>query len=71
MGEDGIQKDPEGFSETYTMGEGATPRESLHLGLNDLAKLPPGTVDPVYEAKARVLNDAVGSACFKLPARDT
>lgn len=30
-------------------------------GVNDVAAIPKGTIDPVYEAKARILNHAV---CF-------
>jgi hypothetical protein len=30
-------------------------------GVDDIAAIPKGTIDPVYEAKARVLNHAV---CF-------
>jgi hypothetical protein len=29
-------------------------------GIDDVAAIPKGTIDPVYEAKARVLNHAVG-----------
>jgi hypothetical protein len=29
-------------------------------GADEIAALPKGTIDPVYEAKARVLNHAVG-----------
>jgi hypothetical protein len=29
------------------------------LGVNDASVIPKGTIDPVYEAKARVLNHAV------------
>lgn len=29
--------------------------------VDDVATIPKGTIDPVYEAKARVLNHAVGS----------
>ena len=29
------------------------------VGLDDAAAIPKGTLDPVYEAKARVLNHAV------------
>ena len=41
------------------------PRESrlggdVAVGINDESTLPKGTIDPVYEAKARVLNRAVG-----------
>ena len=34
-------------------------RASVALGADDVAALPKGTIDPVYEAKARVLNRAV------------
>ena len=30
------------------------------VGINDVGTIPKGTIDPVYEAKARVLNRAVG-----------
>lgn len=33
-------------------------------GIDDLAAIPKGTIDPVYEAKARVLNHAVRSSSF-------
>ncbi len=36
-------------------------RDGSFEGLDDIAALPKGTLDPVYEAKARVLNHAV---CF-------
>lgn len=29
------------------------------IGIDDISALPKGTVDPVYEAKARVLNRAI------------
>ena len=34
-------------------------RESVGLGAEDAGAIPKGTIDPVYEAKARVLNRAV------------
>lgn len=34
-------------------------RETLPSGVDEVAALPQGTIDPVYEAKARVLNHAV------------
>jgi hypothetical protein len=33
--------------------------EASLVGIDEAATLPPGTIDPVYEAKARVLNHAV------------
>ena len=33
--------------------------EDIAFGIDDAAALPKGTLDPVYEAKARVLNRAV------------
>ena len=36
-----------------------TKLESLPSGADDAAPIPKGTLDPVYEAKARVLNHAV------------
>jgi hypothetical protein len=39
---------------------GAEPREDdIALGIQDESAIPKGTLDPVYEAKARVLNRAV------------
>lgn len=34
-------------------------RDSASLGAHDVAILPAGVLDPVYDAKARVLNRAV------------
>ena len=34
--------------------------EDVSLGYDDAGAIPKGTIDPVYEAKARVLNRAVG-----------
>lgn len=39
------------------------------LGANDVAIIPKGALDPVYEAKARVLNRAVRLALHVLPFR--
>ena len=36
------------------------------VGLDDEAAIPKGTIDPVYEAKARVLNHAVCASKFVL-----
>lgn len=38
-----------------------TPRygEDVAVGINEAAAIPKGTLDPVYEAKARVLNKAI------------
>jgi hypothetical protein len=33
--------------------------EDVALGVDDLSAIPKGTIDPIYEAKARVLNRAV------------
>ncbi|KAI5865752.1 transporter [Durotheca rogersii] len=33
--------------------------EDIDVGTNDLSTIPKGTIDPVYEAKARVLNRAI------------
>jgi hypothetical protein len=39
---------------------GAEPRDDdIALGIQDESAIPKGTLDPVYEAKARVLNRAV------------
>ena len=40
-------------TETPTYGE------DIAAGSNDVAAIPKGTLDPVYEAKARVLNKAI------------
>jgi hypothetical protein len=58
-------------------GEFATNKETLnpseskleHLGINDAGVIPKGTLDPVYEAKARVLNRAVSSSSYDVCAR--
>lgn len=34
--------------------------EEVAIGIEDVSTIPKGTIDPVYEAKARVLNRAVG-----------
>ncbi|KAI1638405.1 transporter [Biscogniauxia mediterranea] len=36
-----------------------TPGESVAVGVDDVSIIPKGTIDPVYEAKARVLNRAI------------
>ena len=33
--------------------------DDIAVGVDDAAAIPKGTIDPVYEAKARVLNRAV------------
>jgi hypothetical protein len=40
---------------------------SQAIGVEDAAAIPKGTIDPVYEAKARVLNHAV---CASMLMRD-
>lgn len=44
-------------------------REGLPNGMDEAATIPPGTIDPVYEAKARVLNHAVSHVSFTKIAR--
>lgn len=39
-------------------------REHLPYGVDEAAALPQGTIDPVYEAKAKVLNHAVSHTLF-------
>jgi hypothetical protein len=39
--------------------------EDIPIAAEDVATIPKGTIDPVYEAKARVLNHAVGSPCTR------
>ena len=43
------------------LDEGKAPRfgEDVALGIDEAAAIPKGTLDPVYEAKARVLNKAI------------
>jgi hypothetical protein len=36
--------------------------EALPSGVDDAGAIPKGTIDPVYEAKARVLNHAVSTS---------
>jgi hypothetical protein len=43
------------------------PNFSQAIGVDDAAAIPKGTIDPVYEAKARVLNHAV---CASMLMRD-
>ena len=43
--------------------------EDVALGVDDLGAIPKGTIDPVYEAKARVLNRAVRNGHGTLPVR--
>jgi hypothetical protein len=38
------------------------------LGINDAGVIPKGTLDPVYEQKARVLNHAVSMTSISDPA---
>lgn len=38
---------------------GERPGEDVAVGIEDVSTIPKGTIDPVYEAKARVLNRAV------------
>ena len=52
----------EEFSQEVASKEnGEHRRESVALGADEAAAIPKGTMDPVYEAKARVLNRAVSS----------
>jgi hypothetical protein len=37
------------------------------VGVDDAAPIPKGQIDPVYEAKARVLNHAVRVAAVHMP----
>jgi len=49
-------------SKLYTGNKSDSKEEvSSLVGIDDVAAIPKGTIDPVYEAKARVLNHAV---CF-------
>ena len=50
----------EGYREDIDSKEnGQYHRDSVALGADDAGAIPKGTIDPVYEAKARVLNRAV------------
>lgn len=44
------------------LGDGDGNGDNVALGVDDAGAIPKGTMDPVYEAKARVLNRAVGCA---------
>jgi hypothetical protein len=47
-------------TKTAAAGENGFKEDGITLpALDDAAALPKGTIDPVYEAKARVLNHAV------------
>lgn len=46
-------------------------RSSLSLGFDDVAIIPKGVLDPVYEAKARVLNRAVRNPSSRMVLIDT
>jgi hypothetical protein len=53
----------------YTSNKNGSKEEiSSLIGIDDVAAIPKGTIDPVYEAKARVLNRAV---CFLHYSRDS
>ena len=43
--------------------------EDIAIGVDDLGAIPKGTIDPVYEAKARVLNRAVNAKQPRQPVR--
>ena len=43
--------------------------EALPSGFDDAGAIPKGTIDPVYEAKARVLNHAVSAPMTQRTAR--
>ena len=43
-------------------------RGSVALGADDAGAIPKGTIDPVYEAKARVLNRAVSASSWAASA---
>jgi hypothetical protein len=51
---DSIAKNPASIDDPGSKLEAGLPS-----GLEDAAPIPKGTIDPVYEAKARVLNHAV------------
>lgn len=47
--------------------------EGVAVGIDDAAAIPKGTLDPVYEAKARVLNKAIqdiGMGWVRRPSED-
>lgn len=50
MDDDALKRPIEATGET---------RDTLPSGVGEAATIPQGTIDPVYEAKARVLNHAV------------
>lgn len=49
------------MDDKYVLSDTNTPQygEDVAIGINDPGAIPKGTLDPVYEAKARVLNKAI------------
>lgn len=47
-------------------GDKSPEQHTLPAGVDDVGAIPKGHIDPVYEAKARVLNHAVGPATQSL-----
>jgi hypothetical protein len=67
QGDSGPTKDHDQIAKTATVGDDAESKELSTVSvIDDVAALPKGTIDPVYEAKARVLNHAVW---YQPPAR--
>jgi hypothetical protein len=62
MGEDLEEAKEHGGRKQSVIGE------DIARGVDDAAAIPKGTLDPVYEAKARVLNRAVGLTILYEPA---
>jgi hypothetical protein len=56
---DGINKEYSGTAMANDEKPNDGDKDLDSLGVNDAGVLPKGSIDPVYEAKARVLNRAV------------
>ncbi len=63
---DNPEKGNETIGKAPLTGSDPEKQISASYGLDDEAAIPKGTIDPVYEAKARVLNHAV---CARAPTR--
>jgi len=53
--------EPESVGKSTAINDETNPKAEVGSlsGINEVAAIPKGTIDPVYEAKARVLNHAV------------
>ena len=51
---------------TIEAGDKSPGQHTLPAGVDDVGAIPRGHIDPVYEAKARVLDHAVGLVLLRL-----